>query len=48
MKKIVFVLPAYNEGKSPPSLLKRFSDFKLEHFEIELVIINGGSTDDTE
>lgn len=46
--KILLVLPAYNEEKSLPSLLKRI-DFVFQEFELnaEVLLVNDGSKDST-
>jgi len=47
MKKIRVVLPAYNEEKSLPALLKRLENCKVTDYALEILIVNDGSTDRT-
>jgi len=41
------VLPCYNEAKSIPDILKRFSEV-IGNRPVELVLVNNGSTDNTD
>lgn len=46
---IWIMLPAYNEEKSLPSLIKKIHEIqKKENFQFKILIINDGSTDNTE
>jgi len=46
MINLSIVIPCYNESKSIPILLENFSK-KLDRKDIELIIVNNGSTDNT-
>ena len=46
MINLSIVIPCYNESKSLPILLKNFSQ-KLNRRDIELIVVNNGSTDST-
>ena len=45
--KYSIVIPCYNESDNIPLILKRFAEV-IEGYEIEVILINNGSTDDTE
>lgn len=44
--KISVVLPCYNESKSIPDILKRFSEV-IDNRPVELILVNNGSFDNT-
>lgn len=45
---IIFLIPAYNEAKNLPSLLKNIQKKMIDqNFSYKVIIINDGSTDDT-
>lgn len=44
MKKILVIIPAYNEGKN---ILKTVKDLKKSKIDLDYVVINDGSIDDT-
>ena len=46
MINLSIVIPCYNESKSLSILLKNFSQ-KLNRRDIELIVVNNGSTDST-
>ena len=46
MINLSIIIPCYNESKSIPILLKNFSK-KLKRRDVELIIVNNGSTDST-
>lgn len=46
--KYSIIIPALNEEKLLPSLLEKLTDYRLqEEFEYEIIVSDGGSTDDT-
>ncbi|HSZ26414.1 MAG TPA: glycosyltransferase family 2 protein [Cytophagaceae bacterium] len=48
MKSVKIVLPAYNEEKSLPSLLRKISAVAIHDvYRIEVLVVNDGSTDQT-
>lgn len=47
--KLSVIVPAYNEGNTISSVMSRLHEFKLiNNIEIEIVVVNDGSTDNTE
>ena len=46
--KVFFVLPAYNEEESLPNLLKRIAELNATNVQLEVVVVNDGSTDKTQ
>jgi dolichol-phosphate mannosyltransferase len=48
-QKLHIILPAYNEEPNLPNLLRRIEQFAAQtpYFEIEVFVINDGSTDNT-
>ncbi len=46
MKKLSIVVPCYNEAENIPSLLEAYQE-TLKNYEIEVVLVNNGSTDNT-
>jgi len=47
MKRLSLVIPCYNESKSIPLLIDRLEVMGSNEKNIEVVIVNNGSTDDT-
>ena len=48
MKKISLVIPVFNEENGIPELAKRVSNVSDQmHYQIEIIVVNDGSTDDT-
>jgi glycosyltransferase involved in cell wall biosynthesis len=49
-KKGIIIMPAYNEGKVITEVLKKVLDesSKQQYYDLDLALINDGSTDDTE
>ena len=47
MKKILIIIPAYNEEKSLVNVVKSIKSLKSKKYKIDYVIINDGSTDNT-
>ncbi len=48
-KKLTIVIPAFNEAKYIPNLIKKISEVSLSRFDIskEIVLVDDGSTDNT-
>lgn len=46
MKKVLIIMPAYNEGKNLPSLLEKLSDGSIKEIG-DVLVINDASEDDT-
>ena len=48
-KKITIVIPAFNEAKYLPDLIKRISEVNLSKYNMskEIVLVDDGSTDGT-
>ena len=46
MKKLSIIIPCFNESKSMPILLENFFE-KLKRKDVELIIVNNGSDDNT-
>lgn len=46
--KLSIVIPCYNEEKNIPLILERFSEVLSQDKEIEVVLVNNGSTDGSE
>lgn len=42
------VIPCFNEGKNIPELLKRFDDAIGNKDNVEIILVNNGSTDDSQ
>ncbi len=47
MKKLSLIIPCFNESKNIPLLLKRCNEI-ISSDQIEIIIVNNGSTDDTD
>ena len=47
MINLSIVIPSFNESKSLPMLVKKFSK-KLKRKDVELIIVNNGSNDSTQ
>ncbi len=47
MEKVLIIIPAYNEGKSILEVINRLKKIKLMGYEIDSLIINDGSSDNT-
>ena len=47
MKKFSLIIPCYNESKNIPIIIKRYKKF-LKSKSNELIIVDNGSTDDTQ
>lgn len=45
--KLSIVLPCYNESGNIPSILARLSDSIKSRHDVEVILVNNGSTDDT-
>lgn len=48
MIKYSIILPCYNESENIPVILEQFSLFAIKQNNIELILVNNGSTDNTE
>ena len=48
MMKLSLVIPCYNESANLPLLLNRFEKFESSDKDIEIVIVDNGSTDNTQ
>ncbi len=48
-KKLTIVIPAYNEAKYIPNLLKKITAVNLSrlNFSKEIILVDDGSTDET-
>ena len=46
--KLSLVIPCYNESANLPLLLNRFEKFENSDKDIEIVIVDNGSTDNTQ
>ena len=46
--KISIIIPVYNEEKTILKVLKRLNETKLEGYDYQLIVINDGSTDNTQ
>ncbi|WP_259065487.1 glycosyltransferase family 2 protein [Mucilaginibacter sp. X4EP1] len=47
-KKILIIIPCYNEGNSIPLILEQLLHLKLPyHYQMEIAVVNDCSTDDT-
>ncbi len=47
MKKVLMIIPAYNEEKCIVQTVKTITDLESKKYKIDYVIINDGSTDNT-
>jgi len=47
MKKLSIIIPAYNEGKTLPEILRRVRSVTIPDWKIETIVVNDASTDDT-
>ena len=47
MKDLSIIIPCYNESRSIPRILSRLKELIPSEKDIELIIVNNGSTDDT-
>ena len=47
MKIFSLVLPCYNEGENIESLLNAISKLKKLHDDLEIIVVENGSTDDS-
>ncbi len=45
--RLSVIIPCYNEARDIPQLLERFASALQERTDIELILVNNGSTDDT-
>lgn len=45
--KLSIVLPCYNEAESIPSILRRFREVLADRRDVEVLLVNNGSTDNT-
>ena len=48
MKKLSVVIPVYNEAATVAHVIERVLDVELEEIEREIIVVNDGSTDETE
>ena len=47
MKKLSIIIPCYNESKNLPLLVNRCKEVASKDCNIEIIIVDNGSTDDT-
>ncbi len=45
--KLSIVIPCYNEGETIPHLLARYNNFLSSRNDIEIIVVNDGSKDNT-
>ena len=48
MKKVSLIIPCFNEHKNLLLLIDRFEELDFNNKEIEVIIVNNGSTDETD
>jgi glycosyltransferase involved in cell wall biosynthesis len=47
MKKVLMIIPAYNEEKSIVKTVESINKIESKKYKIDYVVINDGSTDNT-
>jgi glycosyltransferase involved in cell wall biosynthesis len=47
LPSLSIVIPCYNEAKNIPLIVARFREIAISEYNVEVVLVNNGSTDDT-
>lgn len=47
LPSLSIVIPCYNEAKNIPLIISRFREIAISEYNVEVVLVNNGSTDDT-
>jgi len=47
LPSLSIIIPCYNEAKNIPLIVARFSEIQITDYNVEVVLVNNGSTDNT-